>query len=83
MNGQPQAEKFFLDIYKANKLFVLERWEKWQELVRETLKADVDKVYPDGFIDFLVEQFDAEINSRVKILKKYERENRKADKKSV
>lgn len=53
--------KFFVEIHKANKQFVLEAWEDWQTYVGETLKADVEKQYPDGFKDFLVEKLDNEV----------------------
>ena len=53
--------KFFVEVHKANKKFVLEAWDEWQVYVSETLKADVEKKYPDGFKDFVVEKFDEEI----------------------
>lgn len=53
--------KFFHEIFKANKQFALERWDEWQAYVGETLKADVEKKYPDGFKDFLVEKLEEEI----------------------
>lgn len=54
-------DKFFVEIHKANKQFVLEAWEAWQGYVSETLKAEVEKRYPDGFKDFVVEKFENEI----------------------
>lgn len=66
------VNRFFYEIHKANKQFALEQWDKWQEYLSETLKADVEKKYPDGFKDFLVEAFDRVIkenkpkNSNVK-----------------
>lgn len=60
-NNNTLADKFFLEIFKANKQFVLEAWEEWQKYVEETLKADVEKSYPDGFKDFLVERLENEI----------------------
>lgn len=54
-------DKFFLEIFKANKLFVLEAWEDWQTYITDTLKADVEKTYPDGFKDFLIEKLEEEI----------------------
>jgi len=53
--------KFFVEIHKANKKFVLDAWEDWQVYLNETLKADVEKKYPDGFKDFVVEKFESEI----------------------
>ena len=53
--------KFFVEIHKANKQFALEAWDKWNNYIADTLKADVEKKYPDGFKDFLMERFDAEI----------------------
>lgn len=54
-------DRFFLEIFKANKQFVAETWEKWQDYTAETLKADVEKSYPDGFKDFLIEKIEEEI----------------------
>ena len=54
-------DKFFLEIFKANKLFVLEAWEAWQGYISDTLKADVERSYPDGFKDFLVQRLEEEI----------------------
>lgn len=53
--------KFFVEVHKANKQFVIEAWEQWQAYISETLKADVEKQYPDGFKDFVVEKFEEEI----------------------
>lgn len=53
--------KFFVEVHKANKKFVIEAWDEWQVYIGETLKADVEKKYPDGFKDFVVEKFDEEI----------------------
>lgn len=53
--------KFFVEIHKANKKFALDAWQDWQDYLKDTLKADVEKKYPDGFKDFLVEKFENEI----------------------
>lgn len=53
--------KFFVEIHKANKKFVLDAWEDWQVYLNETLKAEVETKYPDGFKDFVVEKFENEI----------------------
>lgn len=62
-------DKFFTEIFKANKVYVLEAWDAWQVYVAETLKADVEKTYPDGFKDFLVEKLERDIKSKTKNLK--------------
>lgn len=62
-------DKFYTEIFKANRKYVLEAWEEWQVYVAETLKAEVEKKYPDGFKDFLVEKLDADIKSNTKNLK--------------
>lgn len=56
-------DKFFYEIFKAHKKYVLEAWEKWEDYNSETLKADVENKYPNGFKDFLVEALDAEIKN--------------------
>ncbi len=71
-------DKFFLEVFKTNRVYVLEQWEKWQSFVNETLKADVDKAYPQGFKDFLVEQMDTEIKSRTKTIAKNEKNSKKS-----
>lgn len=53
--------KFFTEVFKANKQFALEAWADWQKYNEETLKADVEKKYPDGYKDFLVERLENEI----------------------
>lgn len=53
--------KFFLEVHKANKQFVVEAWEDWQTYINETLKADVERLYPDGFKDFLIGRIELEI----------------------
>lgn len=55
--------KFFYEIFKANKKFAEEKWGEWQVYLSENLKADVEKKYPDGFKDFLVEALDIEIKN--------------------
>lgn len=59
-------KKFLLQVFKAHKEFVSENWEKWQVYVADTLKADVEKNYPDGFKTFLVERLDEEIKTHSK-----------------
>lgn len=54
-------DKFFHEIHKANKKFILEVFEEWQVYQTETLKATVEATYPEGFKDFLVEKLDDEI----------------------
>jgi len=56
-------DKFFQQIFKANKKFVEDRWAEWQAVIQETLKADLEKKYPDGFKDFLVEKIEIEIEN--------------------
>lgn len=58
--------EFMGRIFKANKEFVLEKWEDWQGYIGDTLKAEVEKAYPDGFKTFLVEKLDAEIKKHSK-----------------
>lgn len=53
--------QFFIEIHKANKRFTLEAWDAWKVYTDETLKSEVEEKYPDGFKDFLVEKFEAEI----------------------
>lgn len=55
------VNKFFVEIHKANKKFVIEAWADWEEYVNETLKSEVEKKYPDGFKDFILEKFEHEI----------------------
>lgn len=62
-------DKFFTEIFKANKVYVLETWEKWQKYLDETLKADVEKAYPDGFKDYLVGRLNEDIKSKTKNVK--------------
>lgn len=54
--------KFFVEIHKANKQLVNEAWQDWQDYVADTLKADVEKAYPNGFKDYLMERLDNEIS---------------------
>lgn len=56
-------DAFFYEIFKAHKKYVLDIWEKWEAYTAETLKAEVEKQYPNGFKDFLVEKLDAEIKN--------------------
>lgn len=62
-------DKFYTEIFKANKAYVLEAWEDWNTYVSETLKAEVEKQYPDGFKDFLVEKLERDIKTNTKNLK--------------
>lgn len=62
-------DKFFVEIFKANKVYIVEKWQDWQKYSDETLKADVEKAYPDGFKDFLVEALERDIKTNTKNLK--------------
>lgn len=53
-------DKFYTEIFKANKAYVLEAWEDWNTYVSE---------YPDGFKDFLVEKLERDIKTNTKNLK--------------
>jgi len=61
MDKNTIANQFFLEIFKANKQFVLEAWRDWQDFTEQARKADVKKSYPDGFKDLLVERLEKEI----------------------
>lgn len=62
-------DKFYTEVFKANKLYVQEAWEEWQKYTEETLKADVEAAYPDGFKDFLVAKLERDIKTNTKNLK--------------
>lgn len=57
---------FKIEVHKANIQFIVELWADWKVYIGETLKADVEKKYPDGFKDFLIEKIEEEITKEKK-----------------
>lgn len=62
--------EFMARIFTGNKEFVIEKWGEWQALTADTLKADVEEQYPDGFKSFLVEKLNEEIKKNTPAKKK-------------
>lgn len=62
-------DKFYTAVFQANKEYVKEAWREWQKYLADTLKAEVEKRYPDGFKDFLIEKLDADIKTNTKNVK--------------
>lgn len=67
---EKQFADFMARVHTGNKEFVLEKWDEWQTFTAETLKADVEEQYPDGFKSFLVEKLDEEIKKHTPAKKK-------------
>lgn len=57
-----QFSKFYLNILETNQKYIEEAWEKWQSYIKDTLKKDVSKSYPNGFKDYLIADLNNSIN---------------------
>lgn len=63
-----EKNQFIEHVLKAHKKVVEDAWEKWQEAMGEDIKlldagkeSELEKKYPSGFKDFLLEFLDGMI----------------------